>query len=127
MGQLTGDEYDALIKISEKFDVKFGLSGGYSETFKSLKNRAKFQGSLPPWRRGPISKLSDIDIWFEKGTSFRDMVRTSREVKSILRKQIDLKYAKYYPMESLLAEEAGGIIFNKGIVRRYLSPWHYFK
>jgi RHS repeat-associated protein len=127
MGQLTGDEYDALIKISEKFDVKFGLSGGYSETFKSLKNRAKFQGSLPPWRRGPISKLSDIDIWFEKGTSFRDMVRTSREVKSILRKQIDLKYAKYYPTESKLAKRAGGIIFDKGTVRRYLSPWHYFK
>jgi hypothetical protein len=55
------------------------------------------------------------------------MLRTSREVKSILLKQIDLKYAKYYPMESTLAKRAGGIIFDKGTVRRYLSPWHYFK
>jgi len=132
MGQLTRAQYQALRELSEKYGIKLGISGGHAETEIGLLRRADplLQDFLPAWRRGPVSQLRDIDLWFEGGGGWRavksDPVKrqAAEEVKTILGdKKIDFKYGKYYSTENELKEKAGGLIFDNGATRDGLAPW----
>ncbi len=126
MGQLTRAQFQALVQVYEKYGIKFGISGGHAETEIGLLRRADplLQDFLPKWRRGPVSKLRDIDLWFEggeSGTAIKGQVM--KDVKKILGgKEVDLKYGAYYPTESELKEKAGGLIFDSSRGDG-LAPW----
>lgn len=126
IGQLTRAQYQALAQVYERYGIKFGISGGHAETEIGLLRRADplLQDFLPKWRRGPVSQLRDIDLWFERGESQITLKnQVMKEVKKILGgKEVDLKYSKYYPTESELKEKAGGLIFDS-TRRDGLAPW----
>jgi hypothetical protein len=129
MGQLTGRQYAALLRLSESSGVKFGIAGGHAENALGLANRAQLQvpadlkNPVLMWRGGPLSQLSDVDLWFERGTDLKTIQRIRDEIKTIFPgKPVDLKYSLYYRTEKDL-DRAGAIVFERGDSRRISSYW----
>jgi hypothetical protein len=128
MGQLIETEFDALVEISKKHDVKFGIAGGLAETRIGIARRLdpNARGDLvPPWRRpGGTPKGRDVDLWFEEGTPLQKRQQVTDDVKKLFPDcpEIDAKYSEFYQPETNL-KKAGAIVFDKGAIRRYLAPW----
>jgi hypothetical protein len=131
MGQLTGEEFSALLELSRTSKVKFGIAGGLAETFIGISRRMDptqkhlFLLAKAEWRlKYGVSRLRDVDVWFEMGTSAKEMREVQDGIRRIFRnKPLDIDgYSLNYPLEEHL-EKAGAIVFENGATRRYLAPW----
>jgi hypothetical protein len=131
-GQMTDEEYNALIELSKTTDFKWGIAGGHAETRFGINFRANPQTreTLETWRQTGTPKLGDIDVWMEPGVSQEQAQALLSQIGRVFPgKKVDSPRVAgegynttRYPDEESLSR-AGAIVFDRGDSRRALGNW----